>query len=493
MQQHLGSADVAVAELLRQAQHPHGSGSGAPTAATLAESLQQLLAQHPLAANACRAQLLEHAGELDARQEQLCQQRRAAWHAFLASTRAQRRQEQQQQQGTRQGQVRHEVACSADATPQCGSSSADEAPSVAADDSWQAAGAEGSQGEGSALPAAGSTVDGWAAGEHAVFAHARRACWAPGGGGQAALVRHLAALLPARSEQAVLAHERWHKEAGRLRSAAQQTQAGWRQECTGFLDAAVALLSESEAEVLAGAEAAVAQVEAAAACLRSAAGVEQGQAVHGEQQDAGASSQAVAAAEAAARGFTQWQAKEDYRGRMHQLLAEHRQQREEQAVAAQTANQATAAAAAQEAAAAAAVGRQRVQGRRQADAAKTAARQAAEERRETERARRQAALDALRAQVAPCVPRDAQRATAPTQSSSAATPDEPRHGLFAGALAAGFTADHLLRDQRFKVYEALRSLGLHTTVAGRQAVAAARPARPLRVDLLTSAQRQGLA
>lgn len=43
-----------------------------------------------------------------------------------------------------------------------------------------------------------------------------------------------------------------------------------------------------------------------------------------------------------------------------------------------------------------------------------------------------------------------------------------------------------------QVYEALRQLGLHTTAAGRQAVAAARPARQPRPDTLTSAQRQGL-
>lgn len=43
-----------------------------------------------------------------------------------------------------------------------------------------------------------------------------------------------------------------------------------------------------------------------------------------------------------------------------------------------------------------------------------------------------------------------------------------------------------------QVYEALRQLGLHATAAGRQALAAARPAQQPRPDTLTTLQRQGL-
>ncbi|PRW56614.1 2-C-methyl-D-erythritol 4-phosphate chloroplastic [Chlorella sorokiniana] len=63
-------------------------------------------------------------------------------------------------------------------------------------------------------------------------------------------------------------------------------------------------------------------------------------------------------------------------------------------------------------------------------------------------------------------------ADGPTESSAAvAGVEQQRHGLFAQAL--GFTTDQLLADQRFKVYEALRQLGLHNSAAGRQAVVAA--------------------
>ena len=43
-----------------------------------------------------------------------------------------------------------------------------------------------------------------------------------------------------------------------------------------------------------------------------------------------------------------------------------------------------------------------------------------------------------------------------------------------------------------QVYEALRVLGLHTTPAGRAAVAGARPPRALRADTLTSGQREAV-
>ncbi|KAL4444325.1 hypothetical protein ABPG75_012062 [Micractinium tetrahymenae] len=234
--------------------------------------------------------------------------------------------------------------------------------------------------DGSADCTDDGTLDGWPAGEHAVFTHARRASLAPGGGGEAALVRRLAAALPSRSSEAVLAHERWHKEASLLQAALQQLEAGWHEEQVALLGAAAALLGEAEAAALA-----------------------------------------------------------------------------------------------------------------ERTAAKQAARQQAEAARQAAEARREAALEALRLQAAPAAQRDAARATGPTQSSAAAlSAGQAQHGLFAGAMA-GLTSEQVLRDQRFKVYEALLQLGLHTTAAGRQAVAAARPARQPRPDTLTSLQRQGLA
>eukprot|EP00198_Chlamydomonas_reinhardtii_P009260 XP_001698597.1 cullin-related protein [Chlamydomonas reinhardtii] len=56
----------------------------------------------------------------------------------------------------------------------------------------------------------------------------------------------------------------------------------------------------------------------------------------------------------------------------------------------------------------------------------------------------------------------------------------------------GFTTEQVLRDQRFKVREALTRLGLHETDYGRAAIAAARPAQPPRLDNYTSDQRAAM-
>ena len=457
------------------------AGVGPPVDGGLAEALRQLLSLHPLAAADCAAQLQEQAAELEARQVQLLQQRRDAYASFVARCR--------QQQADRRPSGLLCAArgpCSAD-NSHVGSTDVD--PGLRAGDASSASGDDGTL-----LPAS-STADGWSADEHAVFLHARIGCLGGGGGGEAALQQQLAALLPGRSAQAVLAHERWHREAARLATALRQQETEWRVESAAFLDATAALVADAEVAALARAEAALALLEAHAACLASAAAVEQGRAVREEQQDVEGLVAAAAAAAAAAQRLQAWQAREVYRGRMQHLLAEHKQRRQEQAAAAAAAGRKAAEEAAREAAAEAAVAKQRVQQRRRLDAAKGAERQAAEARRAAEQQQREAALAALRQKVAPALGRDAQRATGST-ASSAAVPDPheaQQHGLFAKALVgAGLSDRQVLADRRWRVYEALRQFGLHATPAGRQAVAAALPAGAQRLDLLTSAQRQAM-
>jgi hypothetical protein len=45
-----------------------------------------------------------------------------------------------------------------------------------------------------------------------------------------------------------------------------------------------------------------------------------------------------------------------------------------------------------------------------------------------------------------------------------------------------------MQDQRFKLFEALRALNLHSFEYAREAVARARPAKPTRPETLTTLQ-----
>jgi len=175
-----------------------------PEESSLQERLTQLCASHPLAPAVCAAHLHAEAAELEEKHAQQRQERRAARRAFLASSAGRR------QMG---GSAATEVAQPTADEPGLESAEASSARSSSSGDSasWQGP---------DSLAAA--TADGWAAEEHAVFLAARSTAGPAG----SALVRRLAALLPARSGEQVAAHERWHKEAGRLQVAAQQGEAG---------------------------------------------------------------------------------------------------------------------------------------------------------------------------------------------------------------------------------------------------------------------------
>lgn len=282
-----------------------------------------------------------------------------------------------------------------------------------------------------------------------MFLSARRAA-GPAGPAGSALARQLAALLPARTAEQVAAHERWHREASRLQSAAQQADAGARDAADAFLAAAPALVAEAEGRFLEQASATLQQLEAAAASLQAGDSLQHQRAQRAEAVAAGEVARFEAAAAAAAQEAERRRQELNWRDRMKQLLVQHQGKRAAEAAATAAAEQAAAAAAARDAAAAAALGRQRVACRAALVDAKRACRAQQEARRQQERERRQAAQHALASKVAPAVQRDTGRATRPTESSAAAAGvEQQRHGLFERAL--GFTTDQLLADQRFKV------------------------------------------
>jgi hypothetical protein len=463
LQEELRSIDCATVRQLGQAHQQFAAACQAPASNSaepaFLESLRLLCNQHTLASEDCKEQLLAQAETEERRHMLALKQHKAAWSAFQDSARA--------SLATRSPAS----SCRSTADGNCCS--------------------DGLAEESSSGVTAHGTADGWAADEQSVFVHALHACLAPGAGGRRALPQQMAALLPSRSQEEVCAHLQWHRDEGRRRSAVKHCEAAWRHEQAAVQAAAAQLLAESEACLLASVQRLVLQLEAEASCMLSAAAAAKQRQAQEAGEVAEVQHRLPVAVAAAAKQAAQRNAAADYRSRMAQLLADHKSQLQAQAAAASAKQQAAAAASAKEAAVAAAAGRQRAQHRRQMLEQKAAARQQQATRRELRRQQQEEELQALCLQVAPLVARDACRARAATESSAAAAAvAEKRHGVFAAALS--FTNDQLLADQRLKVYEALRALALHTTPAGRQAVAAARPSGPLRADMLTSEQRRGL-
>ena len=293
---------------------------------------------------------------------------------------------------------------------------------------------------------------GWSAAEHAVWVQVRTECLVAGRS-QAAMLECLEQRLPQRTPQELHEHEAWQQQACQLRAEASRCQAAWEDDASASFAAAGTLLDESAAACLVGAEAAGQQLELAIKGLQAASTREAWHAEHVSQQLA-ALPQLVADAEASAAAEAVRQHQEqDRRGRMRELFEQHRVEQRRLAAEREAADQAAAAAAEREAAAAAAANRERVAYRRDLQQAQRAARAEQEGQRRRREEERDARLAALRAEVAPPVERDTARATAQTSSSKAAASKKGQ--VFKEMF--GWSTEALLKDQRFRLVEALRA------------------------------------
>ena len=329
-----------------------------------------------------------------------------------------------------------------------------------------------------------SEAGGWSRTEHAVFLAVRTECLATGCS-VAAMLECQAQRLPHRTPAELRRHKTFHKEAVRLKSAADAAAQAWRDDAAALEAAASAMLAESAAACLAAAEGAGQRLDAAVRACQNAEALAAGQAER-ETQAMAALGPRLRAVHAEAEAEATARQREAARlARLKHLIAGHRsnaaQQREAEAAAvAERAEREVA-----EAAAAAVFNRERVSFRRVLAQKRSAA---AVERAGRERAaaqRRAEGLAALAATVSPAhVGRDARRAAAAT-ASSAAAPTPPAH-LF--AQARGFTTEALLRDPRHRLGEALHATGLAGTSAGRAALLAVRPLHLPRPDAMTTAQ-----
>ena len=114
----------------------------------------------------------------------------------------------------------------------------------------------------------------------------------------------------------------------------------------------------------------------------------------------------------------------------------------------------------------------RVAFRRSRHAAWAAARQREELRQRRRAERREAALVALAASVAPSVEADPRRVLAPTAASLGGAGEDAWPGQVRQQVP-GFSTEALLRDRRFLLFEALTAAGLHGSKHAHRALVAA--------------------
>ncbi|GIL68190.1 hypothetical protein Vafri_21458 [Volvox africanus] len=358
------------------------------------------------------------------------------------------------------------------------------------------AGAAGSSSSSSSGGWAFAGYGGWSADEHSAFVRHRDRLMKESGPGpkslsREALMARIATLLPGgRTVAQLMAHDDWTTAARLLNRKRRDLNEAWNRERRQFLEDSASFLQESQTLFFAQAEEAANRLVAELQRVRARDELEELRAEKAREDE-------VAMAELAAREAAEAETR---------LLAEARERRERAAkkemVAAyraeldrQLAQQQAAAAEAERLAALAAeqqadYNRQRVEVRQ---AEYVARQEQARERQaavEAEVLAREARLARLRALVAPEVEADPQRLLAPTVASAAVDPDKDAEGAF--HPVNGFTTDQVVKDQRFKVFEALAVLGLHETTYGRQAIAAAQPARLTRPDNFTTEQREAM-
>ena len=338
---------------------------------------------------------------------------------------------------------------------------------------------------------------GWTASEHDAFvrmlAEAERSA---GGKGTAAVLEALAVRLPSRTRDELREHLGW--TAGRRRyaretRAARDGEARAKGELLRRLEHELAASAAHGARKAAGAAAALSQ-EATRRRLHDRLARERADRSAAAEKEAfvlEAERFAAAAAEAA----------REARHLAERLVSKARAEvrREEQSVAAEEAERAAAVAEAARARAReaeAAANRLRVDFRRQEEARKAEERRVREEAALLEEEDRERRLARLRESVAPVgITRDPQRAIAATAASAAsdgalALVAETAEAAFGGRVH-GYTTDHLMKDQRFRMSEALRDAGMGGTVHGARAMAAAAPYRPPRPDAMTTNERRG--
>ncbi|GLI63724.1 hypothetical protein VaNZ11_006785 [Volvox africanus] len=337
---------------------------------------------------------------------------------------------------------------------------------------------------------------GWSADEHSAFVRHRDRLMKECGPGtkslsREALMARIATLLPGgRTVAELMAHDDWTTAARLLNRKRRDLNEAWNRERRQFLEDSASFLQESQTLFFAQAEEAASRLVAELQRVRARDELEELRAEKAREDEVAMAERAAReAAEAETRLLAEARERQE-RAAKKEMVAAYRaeldRQLAEQQAAAEEAERLAALAAKQQAD----YNRQRVEVRQ---AEYVARQEQARERQaaiEAEVLAREARLARLRALVAPEVAADPERLLGPTAASAAVDPDKDAEGAF--HPVNGFTTDQVVKDQRFKVFEALAVLGLHETTYGRQAIAAAQPARPTRPDNFTTEEREAM-
>ena len=348
--------------------------------------------------------------------------------------------------------------------------------------------------EGGGEGTTGRWGPGWSAAEHAKFARMlAEAEVSAGGKGAAAVLDALCVRLPGHGgRERLAAHVAWSAARRRhardlrgLREAESRARGALAQRAAKELTAAVERHGRRAAD-------AAQALEQDATCRRlhdrvSRDRADRAAAAEAEAFLAEAERTAAAAAEAAAA------AKLAADRSLDKARAEvRREQRAEAEAEAERGAAAVVAANAWMREAVAEANQLRVAFRRDEEERRSEERRAKEAVAEEANEERERRLQRLRATVAPVAARDPARATAATAASASEYVPQLTHEA-TGAMQRvhGYTTEHLLKDQRFRVSEALHTAGLTGTTHVRHAMAAAAPYRPPRTDTMTTNERAG--
>ncbi|EFJ39597.1 hypothetical protein VOLCADRAFT_100783 [Volvox carteri f. nagariensis] len=355
-------------------------------------------------------------------------------------------------------------------------------------------GGGGAAGDGGGFTRVFAGYSGWSAEEHSAFVRHRDRLMKECGQGPKSLSREvlmarIAKMLPGcRTVPELLAHDDWTTATRLVARKRRDLAEAWDRERRQFLEDSASFLKESEMLFLVQAEEAADRLVAELQRVRARDELEELRAEKVREEEVAAAERAVReAAEAEARLAAEARMRRE-RALQKDMVAAYRaelelQQAEQQAAAVEAERQAALLAEQQ-----AVYNKERVEVRQ---AEYLSRQEQAKERQavaEAEALAREVRLARLRALVAPEVESDPERLLAPTIASSAVDPDRDAEGAF--HPVNGYTTEQVVKDQRFKVFEALAVLGLHETTYGRQSIAAARPAKSTRPDNFTSEQRE---
>lgn len=313
------------------------------------------------------------------------------------------------------------------------------------------------------------------------------------GGGREAVMSKVAQLIPGRDLAAVLSHDDWYVSWLLLQRRKKDASDAWARERAGFMEDSEKLLEENEAANRNAAALAADRLTHELVREQRKEELEELKAQKLAEWEAMAEEKALEEVERAERMEAEAAKLAKLQAEKRDMIAAYKSQLDKKMQEEQALREAREREEAEQREAAKPLIKARVEVRKKEYQDKLSKQQEQQREEEERKRKQQERLDALRALVAPKVESDPTRVWKPTEASSALGPQDEQEVQESQAFRPvhGYTSNELYKDARFKLTERLAAAGLHTTVAGRQAIALAQTAKPTRPDNLTWQQRAG--